>query len=64
MRFVSIIFSVFSSLLYYEYTNTQKFLTMFVASLTPEARSLGSIDRQDLSKKRTRSQINEWKKGC
>ena len=61
---VSILFYLFSSLLYYDYTNTHPPPDRFVASYTPGARIPGSIGHINLHKKRTRNIMNGGGKFC
>ena len=62
MRFLSILFYLCCSLLYYEYTNI-KFNVIFVSSITPGIISLGNIGNKDLSQNMTRSNMNVGRKG-
>ena len=57
MRFMSILFYLIYSLLYYDYTNTHIF-DIFVASLTPGVRSSRSFGHKDLIHKSRNNPIN------
>ena len=58
MRFVPILFYVCCSLLYYDYNNTQFSPARFIASITPGARSLVSINHMDLIHKNKINAMN------
>ena len=58
MRFLSIVFYLLSSLLYYDYTNTHLSPSGFVGSLTPGGVISGSIYYKDSSQWITKKPIN------
>ena len=63
MRFMYILFYLCSSLLYYDYTNTHFFPSIFVESLTPGEGSSVSIFHKYLIHKRTINHMNVVGKG-
>ena len=63
IRFVSILFYLLCSLLYYDYNNTN-FFAVFLASLSPRAKNSEIFVQNDLIQKSNTNPINGVGQGC